>query len=289
VAKLKTIINQLGDSTTNSRFFKFTLVFICLSLIVALGLLRMYTQAQFAFSSLMLYPVLISAWLTNRVGGLLSSFLAGLIWGWADFMSATSLDPYWIIVLNTLICLTNFIIVAELALRARLLLQSELNNARIDHLTGLKNRLGFIEALEENIRLAQRLNLSLYLMFIDLDCFKELNDIGGHLKGDAALKLVGTTLRKTVRSTDTAARFGGDEFCVVGFSKSVDHAEKEALRIHARIKNKLVKYPPTGLSIGVAFFANTEQLVVSHMIQEADQTMYAVKKDGKDSVLCKSF
>ena len=163
------------------------------------------------------------------------------------------------------------------------LLQREVNNARVDNLTDLLNRRGFMEAFEDHVKLAKRFNASLSIAFIDLDHFKQLNDNRGHKEGDAALKTVGATLLNATRSIDVVGRLGGDEFCVVAFSKSSNDAEIKVLRLHAQLTRALLKFAPVGVSIGVAFF-NDAELSATEMIQKADEIMYAVKKAGKGNV-----
>ena len=133
----------------------------------------------------------------GRRGGWASAILAALMWGYADHVSADANEAAWIQGLNTLVHLANYGIVVELVHKVQELLQREANNARVDRLTGLLNRRGFIEAFEDQVKLAHRLNASFSIAFIDLDRFKQLNDTKGHKEGDAALKTVGATLLKS--------------------------------------------------------------------------------------------
>lgn len=278
----------LSRSLMSSNLVRLALVLIGLFVIVVLGMLRIRTHAQFTFASLMLLPVLANSWLVGRIGGWLSAMLASLMWGYADYISAGPDDSVWIPALNTFVHLINYGIAVELVHKVSDLLQRESANARVDRLTGLLNRRGFMEAHEELVKLARRLDASFAIAFIDLDRFKQLNDTLGHKEGDAALKTVGTTLVRVARSTDVIGRLGGDEFCVVGFAKSARDAEVEALRLHAQLTLALSNYPPVGASIGVAFFERCE-LSPAEMIQRADETMYAVKGAGKGNVQVRVF
>lgn len=266
---------------------KWMFAIVGLILIVGLGGLRVYTHAQFAFASLMLIPVLANTWLIGRFGGWLSGFLAAFMWGYADYMNATSADSVWLFGLNTVIHFINYGIVVELLHKVQELLEREINNARQDRLTGLLNRRGFMQAFNHQIELAQRLNTSFSISFIDLDQFKQLNDTKGHLEGDAALKSIGAVLMKEIRSTDVVGRLGGDEFCIAGFTSSSKDAETEALRLHTQLTQALSNHAPVGVSMGVVFF-DRPALPASQMIQMADETMYAVKQAGKGQVLVKT-
>ena len=272
-----------GHSFISSKASRLTLSLVCVALIVGFGLLRVHTQAQFTFASLMLLPVLANAWLVGRAGGWASAVLAALMWGYADHAIADANETVWIPGLNAFVHLTNYGIVVELVHKVQELLQREANNARVDRLTGLLNRRGFMEAFEDQVKLAHRLEASFSIAFIDLDRFKQLNDTRGHKEGDTALKTVGATLVRSARSTDVIGRLGGDEFCVFAFSESSSDAEIEALRLHTQLTRALQKFAPVGASIGVAFFEKTN-LTASEMIQRADEIMYAVKAAGKGNV-----
>lgn len=275
-----------GHSFISSKASRLTLSLVCVALIVGFGLLRVHTQAQFTFASLMLLPVLANTWLIGRVGGWASAMLAALMWGYADHASADANELAWIPGLNAFVHLTNYGIVVELVHKVQEMLQRETNNARVDRLTGLLNRRGFMEAFEDQVKLAHRFEASFSIAFIDLDRFKQLNDTRGHKEGDAALKTVGATLLKSARSTDVIGRLGGDEFCVLAFSRSTNDAEIEASRLHAQLTQALSKFAPVGASIGVAFFDKTN-LTAAEMIQRADEIMYAVKEAGKGNVRVK--
>jgi diguanylate cyclase (GGDEF)-like protein len=87
--------------------------------------------------------------------------------------------------------------------------------AHHDTLTGLPNRLLFYDRLRQSLHNAQRSNLFLAVLFLDLDHFKKVNDTYGHPQGDALLQIVAQRLNKSLREGDTVARLGGDEFTVI--------------------------------------------------------------------------
>ena len=87
--------------------------------------------------------------------------------------------------------------------------------AHYDNLTGLVNRLVFVETLERRIARAQRDDNSFAVLYLDLDHFKDVNDTLGHPVGDALLRTVAKRLQANVRAADTVARFGGDEFAIL--------------------------------------------------------------------------
>lgn len=153
-----------------------------------------------------------------------------------------------------------------------------------DFLTGLPNRAWFIKLLEYAIQLSrQRSDYQYAVLFLDLDSFKAVNDHLGHLFGDELLKSVATSLKVCLRSTDTVARFGGDEFA---FLLELQDS-REAVHVAQRIHN-LLSQPfnlkghdvSTGVSIGIAL--GTEKYTQPEaVLRDADAAMYQAKAQGK--------
>lgn len=157
--------------------------------------------------------------------------------------------------------------------------------AHYDSLTGLPNRLLFMDRLHQEIRKAKRSGNSLALIFLDLDRFKEVNDALGHDKGDQLLKEAAQRLSSCVRASDTVARLGGDEFTIIlkNLSNSMS-LENVAQNILARLSEPFqlgaeVIYLST--SIGITIYP-TDALDAEILLKNADQAMYAAKDEGKN-------
>jgi len=155
-----------------------------------------------------------------------------------------------------------------------------------DGLTDLPNRRGFEQALEIEVRRAERLNQSLGLIVADLDGFKSVNDRHGHLAGDDVLRAFADVLRETVREIDVAARYGGEEFAVLLSSTDLEGAERVAERLRARMEHRAVPGHAGELisvtaSFGVASFPQTDE---ADLFGAADQALYAAKDAGKNCV-----
>ncbi|MEK6277098.1 MAG: EAL domain-containing protein [Actinomycetota bacterium] len=154
-----------------------------------------------------------------------------------------------------------------------------------DPLTGLPNRLRFVDRVEHSLGMAQRRGTPLAVYFLDLDHFKLINDSLGHQTGDELLKAVAPRLRRHLRHGDTVARFGGDEFAIL---VEEVYDEREATVIADRIRDafgdpfSIRGYDQyISASIGVAVGRGSEQDAES-LIRDADAAMYRAKDHGRD-------
>ncbi|MGZ4403775.1 MAG: diguanylate cyclase, partial [Gaiellaceae bacterium] len=157
--------------------------------------------------------------------------------------------------------------------------------ALVDGLTGLANRRAAAEALHAEAARAGRLETPLSVVLADLDGFKDVNDAHGHAVGDAVLRTFAEVLRETLRESDVAGRWGGEEFLLLLPGADADGAAHLAERVRIGLAARRIPGVP-GLrvtaSFGVAEYAgetNTEQLVAA-----ADSALYRAKRTGKDRV-----
>ncbi len=150
--------------------------------------------------------------------------------------------------------------------------------AQHDPLTGLPNRLTVLDHLQTAVRDARATDQLGALLFCDLDSFKQVNDRHGHLVGDDALASIATRLHQTVRKSDVAGRFGGDEFVVVAFPVTQEEAQALGERIQAALCEPMVLDGAAlrvGVSIGIAMI--TGAVEASEVLRRADAAMYAVR------------
>ncbi|HET7574516.1 MAG TPA: EAL domain-containing protein [Solirubrobacterales bacterium] len=156
-----------------------------------------------------------------------------------------------------------------------------------DSLTGLPNRLSFVDSLEESLAHAAVSASPVGILFLDLDHFKLINDSLGHHAGDALLRAVAPRLRAHLRPGDIVARFGGDEFGVL-IDRLAD--ESEALAIADRVSAAFAHpFSIDGVdhfvtsSIGVAVARTSEQRAINAelLIRDADAAMYRAKEGGR--------
>jgi diguanylate cyclase (GGDEF)-like protein/PAS domain S-box-containing protein len=154
-----------------------------------------------------------------------------------------------------------------------------------DPVTNLPNRALFVERVRHAISRARREGSELGVIFLDIDDFKTINDSLGHGAGDAALIDVAMRLSSSIRSSDTAARFGGDEFVVLledleGTDTAVEVAERilEDLRQPLTVAGKELVVRG---SIGISILDGSSAASADELIRDADAAMYIAKRDGK--------
>jgi diguanylate cyclase (GGDEF)-like protein len=154
-----------------------------------------------------------------------------------------------------------------------------------DALTGLKNVRCFRERLAEEFQRAERYQLPLSVILLDVDRFKEFNDSFGHPAGDQVLREVARCIREGCRTTDFAARYGGEEFVVLLPNTPETEAREVAGRIRRTIEEQPWKERKVTSSFGVAGYG-PEHGTEEALIQAADQALYRSKKSGRNRVTC---
>ena len=234
------------------------------------------------FSVFFLIPIAFFIWFLGRRAGLLLCVISAAI-----IMGVNLSSPlheinrrvaYW----NTLVWLGFFLLITFLIAQLQALHLRERELARTDQLTGVATRLAFYEFASTEINRARRSGLPTTLAYVDLDCFKEVNDRSGHATGDRVLITVARSMQKSIRQTDMVARMGGDEFALIFPNTHKDPANK----LLAKLLNVLTKdmernHWPVTFSVGAVTFLTPPESV-HEMIHRADEIMYSVKQSGKN-------
>jgi two-component system cell cycle response regulator len=163
-----------------------------------------------------------------------------------------------------------------------------------DGLTKLLNRTSILARLREALDRTAREGIPFSILLCDIDHFKRINDVHGHLAGDAVLELFASRLQRAVRSTDSIGRYGGEEFLLV-----LDGCEAEDLSMRAEQVRRCVTESPFGTkdlllnvsaSIGGATVdGNNNKVSAEWIIEQADAAMYLAKSHGRDCVRIADF
>ncbi len=284
-----------------------SLMLCCLSLMLSILAIRnqgIRDEALLAFPALMVFAALIGS--RRLMWGIAGSMLAviGIMAmlssrGWySDPVPAPGPGAYIDVITILLVTaasvawLASDLRKAMLTLRRehqRLLIsQEEISHlAHHDALTGLPNRMLVRDRFTQAAARAQRLPNQIALLFIDLDNFKSINDSGGHLAGDNLLRAIADSITRTVRSTDTVSRQGGDEFLVL-----LDQLNDEATA--TQIANKIMeavervgltfnKDAGVSCSIGIAMCPR-DATSFDDLLRFADMAMYAAKAAGRSQI-----
>ncbi|HEY4105542.1 MAG TPA: diguanylate cyclase [Polyangiaceae bacterium] len=171
-------------------------------------------------------------------------------------------------------------------LRMAALIDESQRLATTDPLTGLANRRALLKALQIELALAQRHALPLTFCLMDVDHFKNVNDVHGHAAGDQVLAAIGDLLRRSLRVPDVPARWGGEEFVVVlkqtdqgGALIAAERIRKAAAALEIVVNGEKI---PVTVSIGVSEFCPGD--TAETLIDRADRAMYRAKSGGRNRV-----
>lgn len=157
--------------------------------------------------------------------------------------------------------------------------------ANHDALTNLPNRNYLLQRLPQAVSLAKRQSRRLFLLFIDLDRFKPVNDEYGHAVGDIVLVQVGKRLTRAMRASDSVCRLGGDEFVILLESAATLNGALMVAERAIELLNEPIKVKKLvcsiGASIGIAIYPDDSE-DADVLLRHADQAMYAAKKKGRN-------
>ncbi|WP_428524546.1 GGDEF domain-containing protein [Roseibium sp.] len=172
--------------------------------------------------------------------------------------------------------------VGKLMLRIHKLNEQLAHLVRHDQMTGLLTRVAFLEEFEQS----GQTNTG-FVMVLDIDRFKEINDTHGHLAGDLIIREVANILKDNTRPDGSAARFGGEEFVTFYPDTSIQHAEMRAEAIRCAVERQDVLVSGRELnctvSVGLEVFDGSRPLV--EVLQSADEALYKAKETGRNRVV----
>ena len=151
----------------------------------------------------------------------------------------------------------------------------------VDELTGLYNRRGFLALGDQQIRAAARLGRSMFLLYVDIDGMKEINDRCGHDQGDLALAHAARILEGAFRQSDVIGRIGGDEFVILGFESTPGSCKAAVSRMSTVLMswNHESEHPfQLSMSVGLSRFLPNRPRSLEELMEAADGRMYEQKR-----------
>lgn len=165
--------------------------------------------------------------------------------------------------------------------------------AHTDPLTGLPNRRAIEEWAKRQLRGAARHGFWLWVIHVDLDHFKSINDNYGHEAGDQVLRGIATTLRENTRASDISGRMGGDEFLLVMSHVDERHIGPTVERLRSHFAAKKFSFGAEQISvtasIGAYGFHGKEPPEFLELLRQADEALYCAKRAGRNQVKVESF
>ena len=251
--------------------------------VVGVGVIDFLTGGELAFSLFYLIPIVLVTWFSGRNLGLVMSVTSAITWFAADVLTGQSYSHpvfrFW----NAAIRLGFFLIVTFL-LQALKGLESEKEQARLDDLTGAGNRRLLFEVGQTELGRSQRYKHPITIVYIDLDDFKNVNDLWGHRVGDHLLCAVVNRARRHLRKTDYLVRLGGDEFIVLFPETDQKAAQITVPKLRFALLDEMQRHNwPVTFSIGVLTCLDAH-ITTDELIKRADDLMYSVKNNGKNAI-----
>ncbi len=229
-------------------------------------------------------PVSVAAWHAGATAAALASAVSTTCWQIANQAAGLSYSNPKLWLANMAMQLLTCALVGVLIAYLRQRVEREEWSSRHDALTGLPNARAFYERADYELARARRYGGPLTAAYIDLDNFKALNDRHGHKAGDAALQTVARLLQLSARASDVTARLGGDEFVVLMPETDADGARAVLERFRAELEAALSdRKVAASASIGAVSFLSAPDNV-DQLLGAADDSMYAVKRSGKNLV-----
>lgn len=253
-----------------------------LATIVLIGLADYQMRCGLDLSPLYLLPVVWISYHTDKNTGVLLALSSVVMCCATDTVLAPPSIPLAFHYSNSVIKFILLLVIVDLLSYLRGSLNGVQRLANTDALTGLLNPRYFQQRTELERQRAERYGRCLTAVYLDLDCFKQFNDSRGHQTGDTLLRTVADVLRQSTRSQDLVARLGGDEFGLLLTEADYETAHGCLKRLHERLLRVVQEYGwQVTVSVGAVTYTQSFPKVTT-MLEQADQFLYDVKRNGKN-------
>ena len=257
---------------------------LCVALLVLVGAVDSVMAVNLSFWGLYLVPVGWAAWLEGSRAGYGMALVTSMGIVLIDIATGSGVMGRGVMAWNVLQGLAAYAAVAGIVGFLRERMEEGRRFAAVDALTSLPNRGSFIAALDAELSRSNRYGRAFTLAYLDLDNFKEVNDLEGHDSGDQLLRRVAETMRNVTRQSDVLGRLGGDEFAALLPETTFGPGKMVLDKLHKELGVAMEegRWPVT-FSIGAVTF-ETPVDSSREALRLTDGTMYAVKRAGKDGI-----
>ena len=280
---MKTIFNILDERKPRLIWILsiLTIFVICLAIILFKNIIDL--------KPLLVIPVLLASWYGGRKTGASIAALTALSllltnYNYSSEHFYISSSPY-----DSIVVLIAYLFISTIVTNFRKVHGIEIIAADTDALTGLSSSRKFYTELENELNRSKRYGHMLSLAYIDVDNFKNINDALGHPVGDELLIQLSRTLQISLRTTDTIARIGGDEFvCLMPETEQIA-AKSAIVNTEKKMNESMKKHNwDVSFSIGVVTFEKLPE-DVTQAVKLADDLMYQVKRGKKNDIAYKKW
>ncbi|MDF1677863.1 MAG: GGDEF domain-containing protein [Legionellaceae bacterium] len=251
-------------------------IFLCLFILGVIGYLDYSLGHEMGFSFFYLLPITLMALKFEFLFAIIFAVLSAFLWGGLDVLSGHIYSQKYMIFWNIGIRALIFIVVIYLVFLLKEILLDEKQKASTDFLTGAKNLRSMAQLITFELERMKRGGPQFSIIYLDVDKFKQVNDLYGHKKGDELLKEMVQIFQQNIRSIDEVSRIGGDEF-ILFFPNTGENVKTLFERIQAEIFTRTFFHAT--MSAGI-LTCRSSDMELDRLIEMADKLMYKAKKRG---------